>query len=820
MDTDVPTEADDVRKAAAGLLAPPVIYVPIRHHSPTCAHVVAEIIAEQRPCAVLVEGPPAFDDQIDFLVDPAARMPLAIYSHVTYAPVSEVDADQFAPAEDEVDHRAAEPIRRAFYHPFCDYSPETVALRSGRAIEARLGFIDLDDHSLARLDSSPAGHTDERRFEFSATLAAAAEHFGCRDHNELWDHMVEATDLPLEETVAAVLTYGSLARAGVGTEELRRDGTEQREFAMATRIAAVRVEMSSDPRPIVVVTGAFHSVALPALVDSIVTGTASAPVTVAPVRSVVDHGHGLIRYSFERLDALSGYAAGMPSPRWYQAAWEERRAGGTGAVVTAHRFISEVATEVRSVSGDGQPSLPSVVDAFVAAEQLSKLRNRRRVSRNDCLDAMVSCFTKGEDNVFNPVRHFAALSMTGTALGAPPGTPRVPLAEDFDRIVAALALPNDTTEPKQLHLDVYRNDRDLRRSRLLHGLDALGVVYGVCITPLRFSRAAGRDVVRERWRVRVDGSTDVSLTEASVWGAGVVEAVANKTRRELYELLEFQPSAAALMRLVMTAAQRGVPSVVAEALDGIRSRLAIEPSITDLVGALSEAELLWAAREPLSGSDLTSLPALAEQLYVRSCQLGSRLHETPREEWRATVGSLESLHRVITTDTWAGLDHELFWDMLADQRDRVEPGMLRGAIAGLEWRGGRIDDDHLLATTAGHLAPATESAVGGLFLAGLILVARDSLWDVNGMVRVLSDAFGSLDEEEFLRRVPSFRSAFAALAPRQTDRLAEIVTTITGSRANVRVSGVTAGEVLRHSLASATVETQLETDGLAGWMRP
>lgn len=30
----------------------------------------------------------------------------------------------------------------------------------------------------------------------------------------------------------------------------------------------------------------------------------------------------LIRYSFDRLDALNGYASGMPSPAFYQKVWE------------------------------------------------------------------------------------------------------------------------------------------------------------------------------------------------------------------------------------------------------------------------------------------------------------------------------------------------------------------------------------------------------------------------------------------------------------------------------------------------------------------
>lgn len=811
------TSAHDFRSQAAGLLEPPVIYLPIRHHSPKCSSVVAQIIAQHRPCAVLVEGPPAFDDQIDFLVHPDARMPLAIYSHVTY------EAESW-PAGDEAEPEPGAPIRVGSYYPFCDYSPELVALRSGREVGARLGFVDLDYQLFARYASSPAGHTDERHFEFSATLSEATDRLGCRDHNELWDQMVEATDLTTHETVAAVLAYGSLARAGSDAEERRVDGTDRRERAMAERIALVLKEVSPDPRPIVVVTGAFHTVALPELVRAIVTGQASRPDTADTDigdtdPTVVDHGHGLIRYTFERLDSLAGYAAGMPSPQWYQRTWEADQQDAPTALPPAQRFITEVAATLRSNYGDGQPSLPSVVDAFVAAEQLSRLRNRTSLSRNDTLDAMVSCFTKGEDNLVNPVRTAARRAMTGSALGAvPPGTPRVPLAKDFDRLASELGLPHDTTEDRQVHLDVYRTARDRLRSRFLHGVTALGVSYGICITPLRYSRVSGRDVVRERWNVRIDALTDVSLTEASIWGAGVDEAVAAKTLHDLEDLLEQQPSAAALMQLVMTAAQRGVPSVVDQALAAVQERLAVEPSMTDLVAALAEAELLWSAREPLQGSDLTALPTLANQIYVRACQLGARMHETPPQDWEAQVNSLDSLHRAVTIDAWGSLDHELFWAMLADQRDRVEPGILQGAICGLEWRGGRVEEGHVLARAAGHLDAGADARIGGQFLTGLILVARDALWEIDGIVPMLTSVFGHLTEEEFLRRVPAFRSAFAALTPRQTDRLADIVATITGSHVNIRVSGISADDVVRYSFDSASVAAQLELDGLAGWI--
>ncbi len=828
MSTDPIADHQEIRAQALRLLEPPVIYVPIRHHSPTCALHVRSLIEHHQPYAVLIEGPPSFDDQIELLLDPSARMPLAIYSHVSIASRYEPDPE---PAPEAAEQHTAEPERFGAYFPFCDYSPELVALRAGHKSGARLGFVDLDYQHSARFASSSAGHTDEQRYRFSQTLGEAARQIGCRDHNELWDQMVEGRDDTPEAAITAVLTYGTLARMDAESADLASDGTLAREAAMAEGIVEVLRDRESeaDTRPVIVVAGAFHTVVLPGLVESLLNGESAEDSDFStpdpnqdrkqPGLEILDNGHGLLRYSFDRLDALAGYAAGMPSPNWYQWVWEARTSSADSTQDYAHVLIAEVANALREVAGDGQPSLPSVVDALVAAEQLRRLRGRAFVTRNDAIDALVSCFTKGEDSPTNRVRSVARLKMTGFDLGSvPPQTPRVPLAEDFDRLVLKFAMPGDTAEPKQLNLDVYRSERDRFRSRFLHGLAAIGVHYGRCTTPLRFSRTSGRDVIRERWLVQLDGGTDVSLAEASLWGSSIAEAVGAKTRKDLEELLEQQPSAAQVMNLIMKAAQRGVPAVVRAGIADLRQRVAVDPSLPDVVRALSEAELLWTAREPLGGTDLTALPELASQLFVRACQLGGRVHEAPEQEWRGLVASLDTLHRIVTTAAWPQLDDQLFWSVLSNQRGQVAPGMLRGAIGGLEWRGGRIEDGHLLTMTRGHLDPAADAKVGAEFLSGLILVARDAIWEVDGLIEELSAAFGSYSSEQFLRRVPGLRSAFASLTPRQTDRVAEAVMETTGGRVNVSVVGITEAEVLKHSLKSAEALRQLADDGFGAWL--
>src|SRR5262249_46238266 len=156
-------------------------------------------LAPPPPAPVLVEGPASFTAQLDFLLDERCVCPVALYT-------SFVDKRNRLAGEAE-DGPSFGPPRFAAYYPFCDYSPELVALRAGRAAGARLRFIDLEygEMVLARLASGPAWgphgghdrvHVDllaaDAHLRHSEYLRTLARRLGCRDFNELWDHLFES----------------------------------------------------------------------------------------------------------------------------------------------------------------------------------------------------------------------------------------------------------------------------------------------------------------------------------------------------------------------------------------------------------------------------------------------------------------------------------------------------------------------------------------------------------------------------------------------------------------------------------------------------
>ena len=191
------------------------VYFPIRHHSPACAWHLARLIRELRPASVLVEGPASFTPLIPAILDVETRAPVAIYTHYV-----DVDRKLYQTPAGEPD---LGPARYAAYYPFCDYSPELVALRIGSQCGAKVEFIDLDyadqvlsERHAAERNFRPRIETlqREQHLQRSRYLKLLAERSGCRGFNEMWDHLFEAdfrarsTDAFMREVAA----YCYLAR--------------------------------------------------------------------------------------------------------------------------------------------------------------------------------------------------------------------------------------------------------------------------------------------------------------------------------------------------------------------------------------------------------------------------------------------------------------------------------------------------------------------------------------------------------------------------------------------------------------------------------
>jgi hypothetical protein len=763
---------------------------------------------------VLVEGPSDFDKYIELLSHADAKPPLALYSYC-----SERTGDQ---------ENGAQPgkRRRGAYYPFCEYSPEWVAIRDGRAAGAEVRFIDLTFAQQLAVDQTErlvgrlATLLEERYFERSAYLRKLAADRGCRSQDELWDRLFEAWSerISTDEFTAQVAAYCRLSRTDVSDAEHEHDGTAAREQEMAWHVAkALKDKSRAQSGPILVVTGGYHTVVL---ADLVAAGPKRPKIDTS---ASTEPGSVMIRYSFDRLDRMNGYGAGMPQPAFYQRLWTAA-AEGEGDDV-AFELISDVAAKAREQSLDIAPSTALLGAAYEQVQRLAQLRGNPRPTRTDILDAIGSCFAKGSmDAEGGPVMALALRIMCGNAVGSVPKGAGLPsIVEDFHREVRGLRLRVSDTEVKTLNLDVYRDERDRRISRLLHVLQYLEVPFATQLSGPQFTaRHAGRRLL-EVWEYGWSPQTESALIDAAIHGNSLREAAGARFTEAMQsaDASGENRSAAVAARFLSQACLLGLHELTARVLIWLRRCVREDPAIVSLSQGLLQLILLWESRDPLGAEGLDSVPQLARSCLERACFLMAELPKTASADAPATVDALMDLRQALVGSAHEWFDADLFWSSIAPLpiQQPCEP-MVAGAAAGALYSAGRWTESQLAAAFVGRMTGRRDAKAATAFFRGMAAAAREALWQSNGVFAALREIIEEVADDEFLRLLPDLRMAFAGLAPRETDRLAEVVaralgTDTLGSLVNYEVNEAL---VARNLQLSQQVAVIMRRDGLVDWL--
>jgi len=168
------------------------------------------------------------------------------------------------------------------------------------------------------------------------------------------------------------------------------------------------------------------------------------------------------------------------------------------------------------------------------------------------------------------------------------------------------------------------------------------------------------------------------------------------------------------------------------------------------------------------------------------------------------------------------LDAELFWPALEALLNQPRcPAMLAGGVAGLLHGAGRLPDAALLALLQGHLAAARADAAEQVsFLVGLLAAERELAWRQPALIEAIGALLQEWDDEEFIRRLPHLRLAFAGLTPRETDQVAAVVAEAHAAKDLGRLVhyAVTEQDVLLALRVNQRVKESLARDGLADWL--
>ncbi|MBL9152558.1 MAG: hypothetical protein JNK37_08740 [Verrucomicrobiales bacterium] len=701
--------------------------LPIRHHSPACARYVRNAILRERPAAVLIEGPSDFNERIGELYL-GHRPPISIYSYVAWR-----------------DGR-----RQGAYYPLCAYSPEWQALLAARECGAEARFIDLPFAMLAREDARAHRYGDER-LRASDYLDALCRALGVENFDDAWDLIAEQDPAQSEgETISRVASYCRCLREMDGTAVSGHD--LRREAYMAGQVRAAWAAHGRDR--VLVVTGGYHTSGLEAMLADETAGVADTALEWPD--DLAERGIALTPYSYERLDSLTGYDAGMPSPGFYHQAWQAE-----GGEVHAPLLMA-VAGRLRELKQAA--STADLIAVESCARALASLRGHARVWRRDLTDAIVAALVKDDLHAAHPfVLAMRAVLRGGERGLLAPGSPRPPLVADIESRLTGLNLAPEQF-PKEISLALTKPG-DLEASRLLHMVRLLEIPGYERVAGVNFAAREDLTTLTETWRVRWTPEQDARTIESSRYGSALDEAVAAKLREEA-DALDRGAGRAAL--LLLDAVLAGVMPMAVSLRTRVAEIVHEDGDLASVAEAMGHLLYLFSWDDTLGARGSAETGALLKDAFDRGIWLLEA--GSPGLPPRAEVESVRLLRDAFErAEGPMGLDRGLFAESLRRvQADAQRSPAQRGACAGALWSLHRAEPESIRRDLRLFAAPEQM----GDFLAGLFALAREEAQRDAELMRAVNGTLVDWDDEAFLAALPSLRLAFMYFTAREKVYLA------------------------------------------------
>ncbi len=758
------------------VVAEPVTLLGVRHHSPACGRAVRDALHAVQPDVLLIEGPPELTD-LSSLQDPDLSTPVALFSFVSL------------PGSDG--HLSSQE-RAAGWYPFCDYSPELVAIQTAGELGIPAAFCDLSLHGRLTHDAALAealSSADRDLFEHAVPAedfhAALRQKTGARDDDDLWDRLFELHLRPWRTFFDDTAAYGAM---------LRKTGPVSAVDALreATMAAAIRQAQADGAQRVLLLCGAYH---LDGITEALADGLA--PPEVPPLPREAHHGIHLVPYDFRRMARLR-YAAGMPQPAWYQADWS-----GEGWLAMLTRAAGHARSKGLTIS------TAALADAAELAQRLAAFRGHPSPARIDTLDAIASCWSEGGRDGGRLMALVAEAFCGDRAGSVGPRAGDPPLVADVDRLLADLSLEGG---PREVRLRPIRAARDRMRSRLLSRLDYLGVSYGRLRRGPNPVTGENLDRIEQVWEIGWTPESRSTLMVKTAYGATLLDATAERLR----ERLEETPGQAgpAVARLIEACAL-GLTALTGPLLAGLADRIDADSRLASVLDALHGLVLLLRYRDALDAIGLPVLTPLIGRCFRQALTLLAHLPSTPEDDEPETIDGLRSLDLAAATVVDAIDTEALVSALLGLRRElAVVPGV-QGGVDGLLWRRGALSLDALTATLRARFTEEVADAPGR-YLSGLTGTARRAYTDGGPMMEAAGAGLAEMPEEAFRAALPRLRRTHAALTPAETARLSSCVAARWGGQGGLSAPLPASAEALQQLAdLDAAVQQTLADWGLA-----
>jgi hypothetical protein len=627
------------------------------------------------------------------------------------------------------------------------YSPEWQALQVAAEVGAEARFIDLpwvgdggDDHGNRYADGP---------LRYGQYVERLCSELGVDDFDAAWDELVEIEELAPDVYLrrAHELCVASRLLDPVSERDRRR------EAFMAEEVRAVLARV--DGR-VLVVTGGYHSAAILEALDAAAADALPAPADAAGEWAP---GVALTPYSYERLDRLTGYAAGMPAPGFYHRVWEDRRAGGRFDADAMLAAVAEVLRARKQIL-----STADLIAAATAARGLATLRGHAQVWRRDLIDGLRSAVLKDElaHGGSHPLVDAIDAVLRGDRRGRiAEGAPRPPLVVELMALLERAGLIPDPGV-RRLELDL-ESPADAGRSRLLHRVRLLGIAGFVREDGTDFAGRADLTRLWERWKLAWSPELDATAIEATRYGGTVDEAVeAVITER----VAAAGRHAGAAAELLVEAALAAVAPSRATLAALVEQSLAADTDLASVAAALGHVLYLHRFERALAAAGIADLAPLLAAAWHRA----RWLLEAQGTFGGSGAGAVNGIALLVATFEEAD---ELPRGELTDTLARVaavprQAPAVAGAALGALWALGAADGAQALGAVGRFRDPARL----GDYLTGLFTLAREAVQRSAELTGAIDEVVAGYTDDEFLEAAPALTLAFARFTPREKLQIA------------------------------------------------
>jgi hypothetical protein len=593
-----------------------------------------------------------------------------------------------------------------------------------------------------------------------------------------------------------------------------REVDRRREAFMAEQ---VRATMASTDGTVVVVTGGYHSLALHARLRGTPAGDDAEsrldlldpPAFVpAPPPEGEERGLALTPYSYERLDSLTGYEAGMPNPGFYHRLWQDREAGRP----LGHRpLLFAVSKSLRARKQ--RVSSADLIAAETCASALARLRGHAEVWRNDLVDGLTGALIKDElaAGGTHPLLDAVHEVLRGEARGVlAADTALPPLVQDLRRRLAGHDLVA-TPAPRDVELDLSQ-PADRERSRILHQLRVVNVAG--------YARAGGTDFAGrddlsrlwEKWQVRWSPDFDATAIEASRYGPTLAEAAAARLAEQARAVNRSAEQGALLL---LDASLAGLHALAA----GLHARLVElirgDGKFLSVTETLAHLLYLYRYDDTFGTTGRADVGGILAEGFARGLWLLEVLGQMTDPDGSTVRGVGRLLETFERCELPLRLGRAEFVGVLGRVAHDVTQGAaLRGAATGALWVLGEADVDRV----RGDLRQFASPDQFGDYLTGLFALAREVVQRQPELLLAIDAALTGYDDDSFLAALPSLRLAFTYFTPREKHYMARGLLDALGVKEQPRTItlAVTPEDAARALALEGRVFAAVERYGLRG----